>query len=50
MQALCFMAGASSIFIGDTLLTATNPSAEKDHRLLLRLGMERTKRTLSASA
>jgi|SRR5579859_45483 len=42
MQALCFLAGANSIFIGDTLLTATNPSEGKDHQLLRRLGMERT--------
>ena len=42
MQALCFMAGANSIFVGDTLLTATNPSEDKDHQLLQRLGMERT--------
>jgi len=41
MQALCFLAGANSIFIGDTLLTATNPSEAKDHQLLRRLGMER---------
>jgi biotin synthase len=53
MQALCFLAGANSIFIGDTLLTATNPSEDKDHQLLRRLGMEReeatTMVTLSAS-
>ena len=42
MQALCFLAGANSIFIGDTLLTATNPGEAKDHQLLRRLGMERT--------
>ena len=42
MQALCFLAGANSIFIGDTLLTATNPSEGKDRQLLRRLGMERT--------
>lgn len=41
MQALCFLAGASSIFIGDTLLTANNPSEDKDRSLLRRLGMER---------
>jgi len=51
MQALCFLAGANSIFIGETLLTATNPSEDKDHRLLQRLGMTRTEaRTLSALA
>lgn len=42
MQALCFLAGANSIFIGDKLLTTTNPSEGKDHQLLRRLGMERT--------
>jgi biotin synthase len=41
MQALCFFAGANSIFIGDTLLTAANPSEDRDHLLLRRLGMER---------
>jgi biotin synthase len=44
MQALCFFAGANSIFIGGTLLTAANPSEDKDQQLLRRLGMERTKR------
>ncbi|SAI65725.1 biotin synthase [Bordetella ansorpii] len=38
-QALCFLAGANSIFYGDTLLTAANPQAEADRRLLARLGM-----------
>ncbi len=41
MQALCFFAGANSIFIGDTLLTAANPSEDRDQLLLRRLGMER---------
>jgi len=27
MQALCFLVGANSIFVGDTLLTAGNPEA-----------------------
>ena len=30
MQALCFFAGANSIFVGDTLLTADNPGEDKD--------------------
>lgn len=47
MQALCFFAGANSIFIGDTLLTAANPSEDKDQQLLLRLGMERSMATSS---
>jgi biotin synthase len=40
MQALCFFAGANSIFVGDTLLTADNPAEDKDMTLLSRLGME----------
>ncbi len=40
MQALCFFAGANSIFVGDTLLTADNPAEDKDIALLRRLGME----------
>ena len=39
MQALCFFAGANSIFVGDTLLTAGNPEAETDRRLFDRLGL-----------
>lgn len=30
IQALCFLAGANSIFYGETLLTASNPVPEKD--------------------
>jgi len=39
MQALCFFAGANSIFIGDTLLTAANPGDDLDSSLLRRLGL-----------
>ncbi|MGE0626452.1 MAG: biotin synthase BioB [Hyphomicrobiaceae bacterium] len=39
MQALCFLAGANSIFAGDTLLTAANPGDDADSRLLKRLGI-----------
>ncbi|AJY45901.1 biotin synthase BioB [Martelella endophytica] len=39
LQALCFLAGANSIFIGDQLLTTGNPAAWKDHDLLTRLGL-----------
>jgi biotin synthase len=39
-QALCFFAGVNSIFVGDTLLTAGNPEADKDRRLFGRLGLE----------
>ena len=39
MQALCFLAGANSIFYGDKLLTTENPEAARDRALLKRLGM-----------
>jgi biotin synthase len=39
MQALCFLAGANSIFIGDTLLTTPNPGDSKDRALFTRLGI-----------
>ncbi len=39
LQALCFFAGANSIFYGEKLLTTGNPEAEKDKALLARLGM-----------
>ena len=40
MQALCFLAGANSIFYGERLLTTPNPDAESDHALFRRLGIE----------
>jgi biotin synthase len=39
IQALCFLAGANSIFYGDKLLTTGNPDTEADVQLLQRLGM-----------
>jgi biotin synthase len=39
-QALCFFAGANSIFVGDTLLTADNPGEHADRALFDRLGLE----------
>ena len=39
LQAMCFMAGANSIFYGDKLLTTGNPDVERDRALLSRLGM-----------
>ncbi len=39
MQALCFMAGANSIFYGEKLLTTPNPSADKDAQLFEKLGL-----------
>jgi biotin synthase len=38
VQALCFLAGANSIFYGDKLLVTGNPDAEADRRLLDKLG------------
>jgi biotin synthase len=38
-QALCFFAGANSIFYGDKLLTAKNPAADVDVALLRQLGL-----------
>jgi biotin synthase len=39
MQALCFMAGANSIFYGEKLLTTANPKADADRQLFLKLGI-----------
>jgi biotin synthase len=41
-QALCFLAGANSIFLGDRLLTTPNPAPESDASLLARLGLVAT--------
>ena len=38
-QALCFLAGANSIFMGERLLTTPNPEADSDRRLFDKLGM-----------
>jgi len=40
--ALCFLAGANSIFTGEKLLTTPNPSADADQQLLENLGMKAT--------
>lgn len=40
MQALCFFAGANSIFYGEKLLTTDNPQLRQDHLLLERLGIQ----------
>jgi biotin synthase len=42
-QALCFFAGANSIFYGDKLLTAANPGVDADRSLLAQLGLGITK-------
>jgi biotin synthase len=39
-QALCFFAGANSIFVGDTLLTADNPNQDSDRALFAKLGLK----------
>jgi biotin synthase len=38
-QALCFLAGANSVFLGDRLLTTPNPAADVDRSLFERLGL-----------
>ena len=40
LQALCFFAGANSLFTGDKLLTAPNPGQSHDHQLVGALGMK----------
>jgi biotin synthase len=40
VQAMCFMAGANSIFYGDKLLTTNNPEADADRELLAELGLK----------
>ena len=39
-QALCFMAGANSVFYGEKLLTTKNPEAQKDQQLFNKLGIK----------
>jgi biotin synthase len=39
-QALCFLAGANSVFLGDKLLTTPNPGEDADMQLLSKLGMQ----------
>ena len=41
LQALCFFAGANSIFYGEKLLTAQNPIPENDNQLFSRLGLNK---------
>jgi biotin synthase len=40
LQALCFFAGANSIFYGERLLTTPNPEVDEDRRLFERLGLD----------
>ena len=46
-QALCFLAGANSIFYGSKLLTTPNPTSEHDDALIERLGMRPTNGKIS---
>jgi len=48
VQALCFLAGANSIFYGDKLLTTGNPDAEADRALLDKLGLHSRHATADA--
>ena len=50
LQALCFYAGANSIFYGEKLLTTDNPEAEKDMELLAKLGLQTLQPDRSAEA
>ena len=45
LQALCFLAGANSIFYGEELLTADNASPENDNKLFAKLGIKKMEAT-----
>ena len=49
VQAMCFMAGANSIFYGEKLLTTANPEADADMLLFKRLGIRPEQREQCAS-
>jgi len=49
VQAMCFMAGANSIFYGDKLLTTDNPEADDDRALLEKLGLKTRSATLESA-
>jgi biotin synthase len=40
LQELCFLAAANTIYIGDTLLTTSNPKLDTDAQLLTDLGLK----------
>ena len=40
MQALCFFAGANSVFVGDKLLTTENTEGDDDEALFAKLGLQ----------
>lgn len=47
VQAMCFLAGANSIFYGDKLLTSANPEEDSDRMLLAKLDLQAEQGTLS---
>jgi biotin synthase len=49
-QALCLLAGANSVFLGDRLLTTPNPEADCDRRLFDKLGMHLRSSEVTANA
>jgi biotin synthase len=49
-QALCFLAGANSVFLGDRLLTTPNPEADEDQRLLRKLGLRLREQPVHSAA
>ncbi len=49
VQAMCFLAGANSIFYGDKLLTTENPEAEDDRAMLAKLGLVTRASTLDSA-
>src|SRR5690348_12861359 len=50
LQALCFLAGANSIFYGEKLLTTGNPQHERDRALFERLGIKAEERVEAENA
>jgi biotin synthase len=49
-QALCFIAGANSVFMGEKLLTTPNPESDRDTLLLSKLGMALFTETVTEAA
>jgi biotin synthase len=49
-QALCFVAGANSVFLGEKLLTTPNPESDADQRLFEKLGVKLVGETPRATA
>ncbi|MGB1272016.1 MAG: biotin synthase BioB, partial [Endozoicomonas sp.] len=47
LQALAFLAGANSIFLGDKLLTTANPKASRDRQLFSKLGINQGEQALT---